>query len=167
MRAHSHARTLPNPAALGPDIEEGAVNRPTNPPLAFPRPGIGLVRIRQINSPYHTNVSKSIPSSSVDTQIPLAGNVALATKKHCYVVSCLSVYFLPPQRRRAIQAIGWEVQSSQHFRRSREFMSLNFRMLILCYHYIIDYAAFTRILLMQRSDIIWFYDSQYLSCSLK
>ena len=43
------------------------------------RPGIGLVRIRQINSPYHTNFSKSIPSSSVDTQIPLAGKVALAT----------------------------------------------------------------------------------------
>ena len=43
------------------------------------RPGIGLVRIRQINSPYHTNVSKSIPSSSVDTQISLAGKVALAT----------------------------------------------------------------------------------------
>ena len=43
------------------------------------RPGIGLVRIRQINLPYHTNVSKSIPSSSVDTQIPLAGKVALAT----------------------------------------------------------------------------------------
>ena len=43
------------------------------------RPGIGLVRIRQINSPYHTNVSKSIPSSSVDTHISLAGKVALAT----------------------------------------------------------------------------------------
>ena len=27
MRAHRHARTLPNPEALGPDIEEGAVNR--------------------------------------------------------------------------------------------------------------------------------------------
>ena len=38
-----------------------------------------MVRIRQINSPYHTNFSKSIPSSSVDTQIPLAGKVALAT----------------------------------------------------------------------------------------
>ena len=80
MRAHRHARTLPNPEALGPDIEEGAVNRPTDPPLAFPRPGIGLVRIWQINSPYHTNFSKSIPSSSVDTQIPLAGKVVLATQ---------------------------------------------------------------------------------------
>ena len=27
MRAHSHARTLPNPEALGPEIEEGSVNR--------------------------------------------------------------------------------------------------------------------------------------------
>ena len=26
-RAHEHARTLPNPEALGPEIEEGAVNR--------------------------------------------------------------------------------------------------------------------------------------------
>ena len=53
VRAHRHACTLPNPEALGPEIEEGAVNRPTDPPLAFPRPGIGLMRIRQINSPYH------------------------------------------------------------------------------------------------------------------
>ena len=43
------------------------------------RPGIGLVRIRQINSPYNTNISKSIPSSSVDNQIPISGKVALAT----------------------------------------------------------------------------------------
>ena len=43
------------------------------------RPGIGLVRIPQINSPYHTNFIKSITSSSVDTRIPLAGKVALAT----------------------------------------------------------------------------------------
>ena len=78
-RAHSHARTLPNTEALGPEIEEGAANQPTDPPLVFPRPGIGLVRIRQINLPYHTNISESIPSSSVDTQIPLAGKVALAT----------------------------------------------------------------------------------------
>ena len=27
MRAHLHARTLPNPSALGPEIEEVAVNR--------------------------------------------------------------------------------------------------------------------------------------------
>ena len=26
-RAHRHARTLPNPEALGPEIEEGAVNQ--------------------------------------------------------------------------------------------------------------------------------------------
>ena len=78
-RAHRHACTLLNTEALGPEIEEGVVNQPTDPPLALPRPGIGLVRICQINSPYHTNFSKSIPSSSVDTQIPLAGKVALAT----------------------------------------------------------------------------------------
>ena len=45
------------------------------------RPGIGLVRIQKINSPYHTKVSKSIPSSSVDTRIPLEGKVALATSR--------------------------------------------------------------------------------------
>ena len=78
-RSHRHARTLPNPEALGPEIEEGAVNRPTEPPLAFPRPGIGLVRIRKINSPYPTNVSKSIPNSNVDTQTPLADKEALDT----------------------------------------------------------------------------------------
>ena len=27
MRAHSHARTIPNTEALGPDIDEGAVNQ--------------------------------------------------------------------------------------------------------------------------------------------
>ena len=27
VRAHRHALTLPNPEALGPEIEEGAVNR--------------------------------------------------------------------------------------------------------------------------------------------
>ena len=43
------------------------------------RPGIGLERIRQINLPYHTKLNKSIRSGSVDTQIPLAGKVALAT----------------------------------------------------------------------------------------
>ena len=80
-RPRPHTRTLPNPAALSPEIEEGAVNRPTNPFLDFPWPGIGLVRIWRINSPYHNNVFKSIPIISVDTQIPSAGKVALATKK--------------------------------------------------------------------------------------
>ena len=42
--------------------------------------GIGLVRIWKINSPYHTNINKSITSSTVDTLIPLAGKVALATR---------------------------------------------------------------------------------------
>ena len=58
-----------------------------------------------------------------------------STKKQCYVVSCSSVYFLPPQRRGTIRAIRWEVRPGQYFRRSREFMSLNFRILLLCYHY--------------------------------
>ena len=48
-RAHPHVRTLPNPAAIGSNIEECAVNRPTDPPLAIPQPSIGLARIRQIN----------------------------------------------------------------------------------------------------------------------
>ena len=43
------------------------------------KPIIGLVRIRKINSPYHTNVNNSITSSSVDNLIPLAGKVTLAT----------------------------------------------------------------------------------------
>ena len=47
-------------------------------------------------------------------------------KKQCYVVSCLSVYFLPPQRRRKSREIGWEVRFGQHLRRFRELMSLNF-----------------------------------------
>ena len=88
-----HARTLPNPEALGLEMEEGAVNRPTNPPLAFPRPGIGLARIWQINSPYHTNFSKFITSSSVDTQIPLAGKVALATVGAGLFARILMMYF--------------------------------------------------------------------------
>ena len=45
------------------------------------RPGIGLVIIRKIKSPYHTNISKSIPSSGVDTQITLGGKVALSTRQ--------------------------------------------------------------------------------------
>ena len=40
-----------------------------------------MVRIWQINSPYHTTIIKSIPSSTVDTQITLAGKVALATEQ--------------------------------------------------------------------------------------
>ena len=37
-RAHGQARTLPNPAALGPEIEEGAVNRsPLQALLLLPR----------------------------------------------------------------------------------------------------------------------------------
>ena len=44
------------------------------------RPGKGLVSIRKIKYPYHTNISKSISSSSVESLITLAGKVALVTK---------------------------------------------------------------------------------------
>ena len=44
------------------------------------RPGIGLVRIRQINSPYHTKINNYITSSSLDTIISLAVKVAIATQ---------------------------------------------------------------------------------------
>ena len=41
-RAHRHARTLPNPEALGPQIEEGAVNqRPLQVLFPLPRGGAG------------------------------------------------------------------------------------------------------------------------------
>ena len=70
-------------------MKKARLTNPQTPPLAFPCPGIGLVRIWEINSPYHTNVSKSIPSSSVDTQIPLAGKVALATEPYSHAESPL------------------------------------------------------------------------------
>ena len=90
-----------------------------------------------------------------------------STKKQCYVVLYFLVCFLPPQIRRKIRAIGWEVWFVQHFRRSRESMSLNLCMLLLCYHYIIFYSFFTWIMLLQRSNIIWFYDSWSLSFPFK
>ena len=41
-RAHRHARTLPNPEALIPEIEEGAVNRrPLQALFPLPRGGAG------------------------------------------------------------------------------------------------------------------------------
>ena len=42
-------------------------------------------------------------------------------------------------------------------------MSLNFRMLLLFYHYIIVYADYIGIMLLRRSDIMWFYASRSLS----
>ena len=36
MHTHANMRNLPSPEALSPEIEEGAVNQPTNPPPAFP-----------------------------------------------------------------------------------------------------------------------------------
>ena len=103
-----------------------------------------------------------------------------STKKQCYVVSCSSVYFLPPQRMGTIRAIGWEVWFCQHFRGSREFMGFKFSyasfMLSLHYRscgFYKDYAmtkmspqklccfnTMILCLLMLR----WCYGSQYLSC---
>ena len=41
-RAHRHARTLPNPEALGPEIEEGALNGSSlQALLLLPRGGAG------------------------------------------------------------------------------------------------------------------------------
>ena len=41
-RAHRHARTLPNPEALGPEIEVGTVNRrPLQALFPLPRGGAG------------------------------------------------------------------------------------------------------------------------------
>ena len=43
---------------------------------------MGLLRIRQINLPYYTNINKSVTSSIVDTIIPLAGKLSLATQTY-------------------------------------------------------------------------------------
>ena len=61
-----------------------------------------------------------------------------------------------------IREIGREVRFGQYFRRYREFMSLNFRMRILCYRYVIVYVYYTHIVLLQRSDDTWFYASRSL-----
>ena len=70
-----------------PPLSTGAktpVSRLWDSPQTFmgynERPGIGLVKIWQINSRYYTSINESIPISIVDTLIPLAGKVALATK---------------------------------------------------------------------------------------
>ena len=39
-------------------------------------------------------------------------------------------------------------------------MSLNFHMLLLCYRCVIVYAYYTKIMILQRSAVTWFYDSQ-------
>ena len=46
-------------------------------------------------------------------------------------------------------------------------MSLNFRMILLCYHCVIVYADYTRIMLLQRSCVMWFRASQSLLYPLK
>ena len=53
------------------------------------------------------------------------------------------------------------------FQKVQRINELEFSYDFLCYHYIIVYALFTQIMILQRSYIIWFYDSQSLSCSPK
>ena len=74
-----------------------------------------------------------------------------STDKHYSVALWFSVYLITPQRSKRIHAILWEVQFGQHFRRYRKFTSLNFRMLLLCYRYVIVYANFIQIMILQRS----------------
>ena len=70
-------------------------------------------------------------------------------------------------RRMMIHVIGWEVQFSKQFRRNREFISLNVRMLPLCYLYVNIYAYSTQIMLLQRSGVTLFHDYQYIFYLLK
>ena len=76
-----------------------------------------------------------------------------SAKKWYYMVLWLwfLVSFMLHQRRKRILEMRWEVRFGQHFRRYGEFISLNFCMLLLCYHYVIIYAVFTLIMLWQRS----------------
>ena len=55
--------------------------------------------------------------------------------------------------------VGLVRSTIQKFQRINE---LEFCILLLCYHYIIVYAVFTSIMLLQRSNIIWFYEFQSL-----
>ena len=103
-----------------------------------------------------------------------------STKKQCYVVSCSSVYFLPPQRMGTIRAIGWEVRFCQHFRGSIEFIGFTFSyasfMLSLHYRsccFYKDYAmtkmspkmlCYADNMLLCLFMLQWCYGSQYLSC---
>ena len=103
-----------------------------------------------------------------------------STKKQCYVVSCSSVYILPPQIMGTIWSIGWDVRFCQYFRGSREFMSFNFSyasfMLSLRYcacGFYKDYAmtkmspkkfCYVNTMLLCLFMLWWCYGSQYLSC---
>ena len=104
----------------------------------------GLVKTQKVQRVHQLECSYTSIMLSLRYSFCLFYTNYASTKKRCYVVSWLSVYFLPPQRRMTIWAIGWEVRSGQHFRRFIEFISLNFRMLLLCYHYVIVYAVFTK-----------------------
>ena len=50
---------------------------------------------------------------------------------------------------------GQEVRFGQYFRRYREFTSLNWCMLLLCYHYVVFIAFNTQVMRLQRSGVMW------------
>ena len=66
-----------------------------------------------------------------------------------------------------IRVIGWEVWFGQKLRRYRDFISINVRMLTLCYHYVIIYAYSTQIMLLQRSSDEFFHAHQSIFYLLK
>ena len=74
-----------------------------------------------------------------------------SAKNRYYMVLWLWFSFMLPQRRKRIQEIGWDVRFGQHLRRYIELMSLNFRILCLCYHYVLVYAVFKQVILEKRS----------------
>ena len=55
-----------------------------------------------------------------------------------------------------IRAIGWEVRFGQKFIRYGDFISLNVRMLPLCYLYVISDVYSTQIMILQRSSVTLF-----------
>ena len=103
-----------------------------------------------------------------------------STKKQCYVVSCSSVYFLPPQIMSTIREIGLEVRFFQHFRESIEFMRFKFLcasfMLSLRYRlcgFYKDYSmtkmspnklCYVNTMILCLFMLRWCYGYQYLSC---
>ena len=66
-----------------------------------------------------------------------------------------------------ICAIGLEVRVGQKLRRYREFISLNFCILPLCYRYVIIYAYYTKNMLLQKSSVTLFCAHQSIFTSSK
>ena len=84
-RAHRHACTLPNPEALGPDIEEGAVNqRPLQALFLLPwggaRPtaGPGAILLQPTNYVRGVGLLRKLRPSAVAIGCPIS--CGLATK---------------------------------------------------------------------------------------